>query len=104
MQTSLEFTFCCVFTIRYAEYNGSICALINYTYAYGFAVLVSLFPVFCFIFYKRKYETFKPIESINGEDDDLNFERFKLVRSKGVKEEDIGKHLKCWRFNLKQLC
>ena len=55
MQTSLEFTFCAIFTLTYAENDRSLCAIINYVYAYVFAILVALFSVFSVIFYRRNF-------------------------------------------------
>ena len=55
MQTSLEFGFCIVFTLKYAEFDGSAGAWINFGYAYIFLVLLACFPVFSIIFYKHHF-------------------------------------------------
>jgi len=65
MQTSLDFGFCCYFTIKYANNDGSKGALINIVYAYVFSALLLAFPIICYIFYKVKFEI---VKDINYED------------------------------------
>ena len=62
MQTSLEFGFCIVFTLKYAEFDGSIGAAINFCYAYLFTILLGVIPFFFIIFYKKNNETFREIK------------------------------------------
>ena len=62
MQTSLEFGFCCFFTLKYATIDGSFGTLINISYAYIFGIGLLVFPFFCLIFYRLKFNTFCQIE------------------------------------------
>ena len=68
MQTSLEFSFCCIFTIKYAINDGSMCALLNIAYAYVFAALLCIAPVFYIMFYKNHFHIFHEVESINDDE------------------------------------
>lgn len=61
MQTSLEFGFCCYFCLKYAEFDGSVGTMINFGYAYLFAILLVVIPFFFVIFYKMHFESFREI-------------------------------------------
>ena len=62
MQTSLEFGFCCYFTLKYANNDGSFGAWINISYGYVFSVLLLASPIFFLFFYGKQFEKFKDIE------------------------------------------
>ena len=62
MQTSLEFGFCCYFTLKYAHFDGSFGAIVNFAYAYVFTVLLLGFPIICLRIYTVKFELFKSIK------------------------------------------
>ena len=70
MQTSLELCFCAYLNLKYAQYDGSICSLINIFYAVVFAVLIFAFPIFTIIFYRIRFKSFKKIEIINEDKED----------------------------------
>ena len=70
MQTCLEFGFCVIFTIKYAEKSANICAILNTGYAYLLATLLIVSPVFCAVFYKMKFERFRQVETVNEIGDD----------------------------------
>ena len=98
MQTSLEIGFCCVFTIRYAPIDGSICSVINKGYAYLFAVLLPIFPIASIAFYKSKFDVLRRIEIVNDAGDELGLrrstERGKISLASGLN----------WKFKLEKLC
>ena len=65
MQTSLEFGFCCYFTIKFADIDGTMGTIINISYAYVFSVLLIGFPIFCLLLYVHK---FRKISDLKFED------------------------------------
>ena len=87
MQTSLEFGFCAVFTIRYAENDGGIAALINFTYAYVFSLLLCILPIFFIIFYKMHFDSFYIVDRINEDDDEF------IRRGRRFTRSSLGSHL-----------
>ena len=50
-------TFFCYFTLRYADYDGSLGASINYFYAVIFGILVYVFPFAAAGFYIKNFKT-----------------------------------------------
>ena len=53
MQTSLELSFSAYFTLKYAEYDGGLCTMINFSYAVVFTVLLLAFSILTFCFYRK---------------------------------------------------
>ena len=53
MQTSLEFTYCSIFTLKYTVIESKIGILLNVTYAVNFLVLTFMFPLICLLYLKH---------------------------------------------------
>ena len=87
MQTSLEFGFCCVLTLKYAKFDGSLGATINFAFAYLFTVLLCLFPIFCAIFYQKHFNIFREIDLIQEDEGDAHNSVF--MRSKSIDMESL---------------
>ena len=75
MQTSLELTFCSYFTLLYAKYDGSLCALINISYAIIFAIMLCMFPIVTVIFYRVEFPRFRKISFVNVQEDSYRHSR-----------------------------
>ena len=54
--------FSCYFTLKYAVIDDSLGARINIVYAYVFTVLLVAFPIFCFFFYRAKFEVIRDLD------------------------------------------
>ena len=86
--------FSCYFTLKYAVIDDSLGARINIVYAYSFSVLLVAFPLFCFFFYRAKFELIRDLEF-----DELHTdkEHIKSIR-KDIENKDIG-----WKDTLEDL-
>ena len=55
MQTSLEFTYSSIFTLRYTSVENNFGILLNIVYAIAFLILTFTFP-FIFLLYQMRFE------------------------------------------------
>ena len=78
MQTSLEFGFCIVITLKYAVNNSSIAAYINFAYAYTFGFLLIFLPIFFIYFYKKNFGNFYLVTQVNEDDATLRRTKHKF--------------------------